>query len=419
MRPLLFGLLLGLLFSLDLPAQAPPATEDESLRQALAESLPNPAEFIRVLESHLAKYPNSPRRAELEQEMAKAALEAKDDRRIVLYGERVLARQAGDVPLLEGVARALLASTDKDAAARALKYAGRLEADLRKSGQAQTPGGVSAAAWREEIDRELGKALLLQARADSNLGQADDALRLARRSFDAWPIAEAAREIARILASSGQIEEAIRRYADAFTIPDATATDSERASDRAHMGQLYLKLKGSQAGLGDLVLEAYDRTAALVAGRQSELRQLDPNAHLSDPMEFTLSGLDGGKLALSSLRGKVLVLDFWATWCGPCRYQYPLFEEVKKRFKDRSDVVFLSINGDDDRAAVAGFVAKYKWDRQAIYFDDGLLGALDISMLPLTVVIGKQGRIESRLGFIPDRFVEMLSSRIRQASGNP
>jgi len=91
------------------------------------------------------------------------------------------------------------------------------------------------------------------------------------------------------------------------------ARDFERASDRAHLGELYLKLKGSETGLGDLVLEAYDRTAALVAGRQSELRQLDPNAHLSDPMQFTLTGLEGGKLALSSLRGKVVVLDFWAT----------------------------------------------------------------------------------------------------------
>jgi len=92
---------------------------------------------------------------------------------------------------------------------------------------------------------------------------------------------------------------------------------------------------------------------------------------------------------------------------------------VKKRFKDRPDVVFLSINADDDREAVPGFLARNNWDRRAIYFDDGLLGALDISTLPLTVVIGKRGQIESRLGFAPDRFVEMLSSRIQQALGAP
>jgi thiol-disulfide isomerase/thioredoxin len=412
-------LVLGLLLGLALPAQSPPAAEEDSLREALEEAGPSAVDFIRAAESHLAKYPNSPRRAELELNIAKAALETKDDRRIVLYGGRVLAREPGNLPLLEGVARALLASTDKDAAARALKYARRLEADLRKTGQANSPGGVGAAEWREEIDRGVGKALLLQARASANLGQAEDALRLARQSYDAWPTAEAAREIARLLARSGQLEEAIRRYADAFTIPDSTARDFERASDRAHMGELYLKLKGSEAGLGDLVLEAYDRTAALVAGRQSELRQLDPNAHLSDPMQFTLTGLEGGKLALSSLRGKVVVLDFWATWCGPCRQQHPLYEEVKKRFRNRPDVVFLSINADDDRAVVAGFVAQHNWDRQAIYFDDGLAGALEISMLPLTVLIGKGGQIESRMGFIPDRFVEMLSTRIQETAGNP
>jgi thiol-disulfide isomerase/thioredoxin len=110
----------------------------------------------------------------------------------------------------------------------------------------------------------------------------------------------------------------------------------------------------------------------------------------------------------------VLVLDFWATWCGPCRFQHPLYERVKKRFKDRSDVVFLSINADDDREAVPEFVAENQWDRKTIYFDDGLASALDVSTLPLAVLINKRGEVESRLSFIPDRFVEMLAGRIQQ-----
>jgi thiol-disulfide isomerase/thioredoxin len=402
------------LFALTLPAQESRPSEDADLREALGEAGPSAIDFIRALESHLAKYPKSARLPELERGLVKAAIETKDDRRIILYGERVLAREPDDLPILERVARALLASGGKDPAERALKYARRLEEETRKFDQQKPPGPSNAAHWRDEIDLDLGTALALEARACGNLGRAKEAVELARRSFDAWPSAETAREAGRWLERSGQIEEAIRRYADAFTIPDAHARDADRAGDRARMGELYRNLKGSETGLGDLILEAYDRTAALLAARQWKLRQLDPNAQLTNPMEFTLTGLEGGKLALSSLKGKVLVLDFWATWCGPCRYQHPFYERVKKRFKDRADVVFLSINSDDDREGVPEFVAENRWDGKTIYYDDGLATALNVSSIPLAVLINKRGEVESRLGFIPDRFVEMLGGRIQQ-----
>ena len=85
---------------------------------------------------------------------------------------------------------------------------------------------------------------------------------------------------------------------------------------------------------------------------------MDPNSSATDPMQFTLSGLDGTKLSLSNLKGSVVVVDFWATWCQPCRIQHPLYEQVKARFKDRSDVVFLAIDTDaeEDHSKVAPFL---------------------------------------------------------------
>ena len=409
-------LLCAVFFSaLSLAAQDAQPAEDEGLRQAIAEAGPSPIDFIRALENHLAKYPKSSRRPELERGLVKAAIETKDERRIILYGERVLAREPDDLQILDRVARALLSTTDKDSSERALKYSRRLEEEFIKIGTEKPPGQTGAARWREEVDRGLARSRVLQARASGNLDRIKEALELARQSYDAYPTAEAAREMGRWLARSGQAEEAIRRYADAFTIPDPRTRDADRAGDRARMGELYRKLKGSEAGLGDLLLEAYDRTTTLVAERQMKLRQLDPNAQLSSPMQFQLSSLEGPKLALASLKGKVLVLDFWATWCGPCRFQHPLYEEVKKRFQDRSDVVFLSINADEERDVVREFVAENNWDRKSVYFDDGLAAALDISSLPLAILINKRGEVESRLSFIPDRFVGMLTGRIQQA----
>ena len=391
--------------------------EERQLEEALAEAGSSAVDFIRALEIHLAKHPDSKRRPELERALAKAALETKDDKRIVLYGERVLARDPDDLQLLDRVARALLAGEEngKARSERALNYARRFEVGLRQAEKSKPSGRVSPAQWREEIDRGLGRALALQARATGNLGRTAEAAILAQTSYDTYPTAEAARETARWLARSGKHQEAIRRYADAFTISDPRSTDADRASARASMGELCRKLKGSESGLGDLVLEAYDRTTALLGERRLKLRQADPNVQVTNPAEFTLTGLDGDKLALASLRGKVLVMDFWATWCGPCRVQHPLYQEVKRNFKDRSDVVFLSVNTDEERDGVREFLEAHQWEKR-VYFEDGLSSALRVSSIPTTVLLDKKGEVISRMnGFIPERFVEMLTERIREA----
>ena len=392
--------------------------EQEALENALSEAGSSPVEYLRAIEKHLAQYPDSPRKPELERAAARAAMEAGDDSRIVLYGERVLARQPDDLQMLERVTRALVATDAKDASERALKYARRYEELVRQmqvdaGGAGASPG--SAADMREQAGRAIGRALAWEARATGNAGRPEEALALARRAFKADPSADAARETARWLERLGKPEEAARALADAFTIPDSHTTDADRARDRSRMGDLYLKANGSEAGLGDLVLEAYDRNLALVHARELLLQAADPNARLTDPMEFTLTGPDGKRLRMATLKGKVVVLDFWATWCRPCRAQHPLYDLVKKRFGDTTDVVFLSIDADDDRAAVEPFLAEVNWT-VPVYFEDGLSRALKVTSIPTTVVIDRTGKIFSRMnGFIPERFVEMLTGRIRDA----
>jgi thiol-disulfide isomerase/thioredoxin len=389
--------------------------EQNDLRRAVGEAGSSPIEMTRALEAHLAKYPKSARRNDIELAVLKASVDAKDNRRIALYGERVLARDSGDVPILESVARALLLLDDKANAEKALGYARRLEQGLDALEKEKASSAREEGQKREEIDRTRGKALVYQARALSNLGKMAEALDRARASYQAYPSSEAARETARCLERSGKIDEALPYLADAFMINDPRRTEVERARDRARLGETYRKVKGNQAGLGDLVLAAYDRTTAQLAERRLKLRQLDPNANVTNPIEFTLSSLKGGKLALASLKGKVLIMDFWATWCGPCRGQHPLYGQVKQRFKDRADVVFLSINTDEDRGLVEPFLDEAKWSKE-VYFEDGLSASLRVSSIPTTVIFGKRGEVFSRMnGYIPERFVDMLSERIKEA----
>ena len=131
--------------------------------------------------------------------------------------------------------------------------------------------------------------------------------------------------------------------------------------------------------------------------------------------DLTLRDLNGKRVRLQDHRGQIVVLNFWATWCGPCRAQHPLYEEVKRRFGMNSDVAFVSVNTDENRALVAPFVKDQKWS-QSVYFEDGLVRRLDINSIPTTIVLNRRGEVISRLnGFVPDRFVDMLSDRIQEA----
>ena len=401
------------------PAADPNAGESQDLSQAVSEAGNSPVDFIRALEKHLAKYPHTARRNEIERALVKAAIEAKDDKRIVEYGGRVLAREPGDVQILDKIVRSLLVSDARDTSERALKYARQYEELLRQTRSQPAPGHLGEPQWHEEVDKGLGRVLACEARATGNLGKVDEAIALARRGYEIYPTAEAAREIGRWLLRAGQDKDALGPYADAFTIPDSRNTDADRAKDRVQLGDAYRKLYGSEKGLGDIILEAYDRTTGLLAARRLRLRQNDPNAQAGNVLEFTISGVDGAKLPIASLKGKAVVFDFWATWCGPCRVQRPLYEQVKQRFHDSPDVVFLSVNTDDERELVAPFLKENHWDQRQVYFEDGLSRVLAITSMPTTIVLDRHGQVISRMnGFLPERFVDMLTDRIKDALKN-
>jgi thiol-disulfide isomerase/thioredoxin len=400
-------------------AQIPEATpaEKHELAEAIKEANTSGYDITRVLEAHLRKYPNTPLRPDIYNLLAKAAVEIRDDARIIRYGEPTLETTPNDVTLLDRVSRALLniGSNDaagKDNARRALGYAKRFEDYVIR---VPVPTGYDVVKNQEDHDQALARALLYESRANRILGAYDEARRTAALAYIAYPDESSARAWSEALELQGKHQEAIERLADAFAIADPQSSDDDRAADRKQLGERYRKLHdGTEKGLGDEVLAAYDRTSATMAKRADELRKLDPNLGVTDPMKFTLAGLDGSKLDLKSMRGKVVIFDFWATWCVPCRAQHPLYEELKKRFRERNDVVFLSVDTDEDHALVAPFLEKQQWSPSNVFFDNGLVRLLTVSNIPTTIIADKQGRLASRMnGFNGDRFVGDIAGRIQ------
>lgn len=110
---------------------------------------------------------------------------------------------------------------------------------------------------------------------------------------------------------------------------------------------------------------------------------------------FDLRDLDGHVVSLSSLRGKVVFLNIWATWCGPCREEMPSMEILFNAFKNRNDFVMLAVSQDHmGRDIVAPYVEKNGYHFEILLDPDNQLQeAYGITGVPETFIIDRKGRI--------------------------
>jgi peroxiredoxin len=141
---------------------------------------------------------------------------------------------------------------------------------------------------------------------------------------------------------------------------------------------------------------------------------------------FALKDANGKVVHLADYQGKVVLLDFWATWCGPCVIEIPWFQEFQRKYKDRGFEV-LGVSMDDDGwKAITPFVAKRKINYRIVLGDDKTgdqYGGLEA--LPTTFVIDRSGRIASvHVGLaskkdFADAIEKLLEDPALPAGGDP
>jgi len=128
----------------------------------------------------------------------------------------------------------------------------------------------------------------------------------------------------------------------------------------------------------------------------------EPNLEGQKATDFTLTGLDGKTYTLSKLRGKVVMLDFWATWCGPCRIEMPHVQKLHSEFKSKGLVVF-GVNYGETSTRVKPFIAKNMYDFTILMDKDQQVGGhYQVSGIPALFIIDKQGVIRSHFVGVRD-----------------
>lgn len=144
-------------------------------------------------------------------------------------------------------------------------------------------------------------------------------------------------------------------------------------------------------------------------GRDSSLKTGSPAP------DFTLPLLKGGEMTLSADKGKVVVLDFWASWCGPCRQAMPVIEKVVHAHADKG-VKLYAINQAEPPETVTKFLESRKMDMPVPMDKDGKVGSLyGVQGIPFIVVVDGKGLVSEVFAGMPQDFEAVLTKAVQKA----
>jgi thiol-disulfide isomerase/thioredoxin len=128
---------------------------------------------------------------------------------------------------------------------------------------------------------------------------------------------------------------------------------------------------------------------------------------------FKLSDLAGREVSLDQYRGKIVMLDFWATWCGPCRLSMPMLEKLQKEYPN--DLALLAINLAEPPDLVRSYIERQHISSTVLLDQDGKVGeTYGSDSIPMQVLIDKTGIVQRvSVGYSP-RLANQLRSAIEQ-----
>src|SRR5215469_3070708 len=390
-----------------LPKQPAP---DEDLQNALKDAGNDRAALVRNLEGFLAKYPDYPNRTRIYRALVEASLQLKDDSRAADYAERMVALNPNDISMLLLAIELLERREDEAGFRRAVSYSTRILDLVEHVSSTERSPRVSVEQWELQKKSDLANTHFLRGDLYFKLRDYDSARKDLQTSYEILPTAGAAQRLGETAELQKDLNAAIQEYARAFALAEGKSGNVSREEIRKKLGNAWRLAHGSEIGLGDYLLSTYDTVT------RTPLKKPKRNDGIKEMSDFTVrKAANGMAYSLKDTKGKVLVLNFWATWCGPCHALEPLFAHVAADFNGLSDAVFLSANCDEDESLVAPYLQRDKLATETV-FADGLDRLFSVNSFPTIIVVDREGKISFRSdGFQPDTFEKNLSAAVRHA----
>jgi thiol-disulfide isomerase/thioredoxin len=299
-----------------------------------------------------------------------AAVKIKDTNALVKYGELLFAADPNDVAIPSRIATALADKKNIQAALRYAKIAERATATFRPIPRPANNGKTDEE-WNKEFSEEQQRKFYQRMRS-----LALDALGWSH--FQAGNLALA--EIN--LKQSIELNRAERNLSHFSKALDGLGRKAEAEETAKEAKNLYAK----------------------------NLKQAFRNEPAKD---FELTTLNGRKVKLSELKGKVVMIDFWATWCGPCVQSIPTLNKLYEKYKNQGlEILYVSTDSEADKYKVAPFV-KEKSISFPVMLDAGVKEMYDVKAFPTTIFIDRKGNIRHRdTGFVTDESPRMIETAI-------
>jgi|SRR5579864_112293 len=383
--------------------------EDE-LQRTLNDAGSDRAALVRNLEGFLKKYPDYPNRTGIYRALVEASLQLKDDVRAADYAERMVSLNPNDISMLLLAIELLERHDDEAGFRRAVSYSTRILDLVEHISSSERSPRVSAEQWEQQKKGDLANTHFLRGDLYFKLKDYESARKDLEASYGIFPTAGAAQRLAETAELQKDLNTAILEYARAFALAEGKNRNVSREEIRRKLGNVWRLAHGSENGLGEYLLSTYD------AVTRNSLKKMRRNDGIKEVSDFTVrKAANGSAYPLKDVKGKVMILNFWATWCGPCHALEPLFAHVATDFHGLPDAVFLSANCDEDESLVAPYLLKDKLATEVV-FADGLDRLFSVNSFPTVIVIGRDGKIAFRSdGFQPDTFERDLSAAVRRA----